>query len=86
MNITEEEWGNHELNPNRIEFKVTKKKPKEGAQTYRLTTIEDMFKHVKEENVESFLKELKLIFYSQFLISATSIKDQYFKHLDFTNY
>ncbi len=86
MNITDEEWAHHDLNPDRLEFKVTKINPKPDAKTYRLRTVEDMFKVINEDNVEGFLKELHIIFLTQFMLLATEAEgDKYFKHIDFTD-
>lgn len=40
-----------------IEFKVTKKNPKEDAISYKITTIEELFDMLTVDNVNKFVEE-----------------------------
>lgn len=53
-------------------LEIMKKNPKPNAVTYRIETINDIFKAVTPDNIEKFLHEFELVLRSGILLKATA--------------
>lgn len=66
-----------------LEFKVTKKNPKPNAPVYELKTVKDIFRHINTDNVDDFLKCLKVLILSKDMAELSAGKQLDWEYINF---